>query len=69
MRKKKRCYEPSVLRVDSSNKIATFEIIEEILFRVGETRVGKRGRESVEVEGRIHVSVVGGGQGGKEGGL
>lgn len=46
--------------------IYTLEIVEEILFRVCEIRVRKRGRESVEVEGRIHAeSVVGDGQSGK----
>jgi len=33
----------------------TFEVVEEILFRVGEVRVRKRVCERVEVEGGIHV--------------
>lgn len=40
--------------MDSSNEIYTFEIVEEILFRVRKIRVWERGCESVEVEGRFH---------------
>ena len=34
----------------------TFEIVEEILFRFCEIGVWKRGCESVEVDGRVHVA-------------
>jgi len=41
---------------DFDNKTDTFEVVEEILFRVCEIRVWERACESVEVEGRIHLS-------------
>lgn len=46
----------SVCGFKSDLNIDTFEVVEEILFCVCETRVWERACESVEVEGRIHVS-------------